>query len=89
MFDSMSAAKPIILAINGVARKLVVDDAKSGVYVEPENAQEIADAIRFYCSSSEIAKQHSQNGYNFVREHFDRSKLADKYIELIRNKVEN
>ena len=89
MFDSMSAAKPIILAINGVARKLVVDDAKSGRYVEPENAQEIADAIRFYRSSSEIARQHGQNGYNFVREHFDRSKLADKYIELIRNKVEN
>jgi glycosyltransferase involved in cell wall biosynthesis len=89
MFDSMSAAKPIIIAIDGVARKLVVDDAKSGMYVEPENAREIADKIRFYCNSSEIAKQHGQNGYNFVREHFDRHKLAEKYIELIREKIEN
>jgi glycosyltransferase involved in cell wall biosynthesis len=89
MFDSMSAAKPIIIAIDGVARKLVVDDAKSGVCVEPENAQEIANKIRFYCNSSEIAKQHGQNGYDFVHKHFDRSKLADKYIELIREKIEN
>lgn len=32
MFDAMSTKKPIILAIGGVSKKLVVEDAQSGIY---------------------------------------------------------
>ena len=39
--------------------------------------------MRMYKNSPEIAKQHAQNGYEFVCEHFDRRKLAGKYIKLI------
>jgi glycosyltransferase involved in cell wall biosynthesis len=87
MFDSMSAAKPIILAIDGEARKLVVDEAKCGVYVEPENALEIAEKIRFYKTSPQTARQHGENGYKYVCEHYDRRKLAAKYRELIQQRV--
>jgi glycosyltransferase involved in cell wall biosynthesis len=83
MFDSMSAAKPIILAIDGVARKLVVDDAKCGIFVEPENAEQIAEKLRFYKNSSQIAKEHGDNGLKYVSEYYDRRKLAAKYIGLI------
>jgi glycosyltransferase involved in cell wall biosynthesis len=83
MFDSMSAAKPIILAIDGVARKLVVEDAHCGIYVEPENAEQIAEKMRFYRNSPQLAKEHGQNGHKYVCENYDRKKLAVKYIELI------
>ncbi len=89
MFDSMSAAKPIILAIDGVARKLVVDDAKCGVYVEPENAGEIADKMRFYREHPDIARQHGRNGYEFVCKNYDRRILAIKYIDLLRTHIAN
>lgn len=89
MFDSMSAAKPIILAIDGVARKLVVDDAHCGIYVEPENAEQIAEKMRFYRNSPRIAKEHGENGYKYACENYDRGKLAAKYIELIENNVAN
>ena len=83
MFDSMSAAKPIILAIDGVARKLVVDDAHCGIYVEPENAEQIAEQMRLYRNSQKIAKEHGENGFKYVSEHYDRRKLAVKYLGLI------
>lgn len=83
MFDSMSAAKPIILAIDGVARKLVVDDAHCGIYVEPENAEQIAEKMRFYRNSPKIAKEHGESGFKYVSEHYDRRKLAVKYLGLI------
>jgi glycosyltransferase involved in cell wall biosynthesis len=89
MFDSMSAAKPIILAIDGVARKLVVDDAKCGVFVEPENAGQIAENMRFYRNSPQLAKEHGKNGYKYVCEHYDRKKLAAKYIELVETRIVN
>jgi glycosyltransferase involved in cell wall biosynthesis len=83
MFDSMSAAKPIILAIDGVARKLVVDDAHCGVYVEPENAERIAEKMRFYRNSPQLAEEHGQNGHKYVCENYDRKKLAAEYIGLV------
>lgn len=89
MFDSMSVAKPIILAIDGVARKLVVEDAKCGVFVEPENAGQIAEKMRFYRNSPQIAKEHGTNGYKYVCEHYDRKKLAVEYIKLIDNHIIN
>jgi len=89
MFDSMSAAKPIVLAIDGVARKLVVEEANCGVYVEPENAGQIAEQMRFYRNSPQIAKEHGENGYKYVCENYDRKKLAAKYIGLIDKRVVN
>ena len=83
MFDAMSSACPIVIAIDGVARKLVTEDAQSGTYVEPENAHQIAEKFRMYKNSPEIAQKHGQSGYEFVCEHFDRRKLADEYIGLI------
>jgi len=86
MFDSMAAARPVILAIDGVARKLI-EDGKAGIYVEPENAEEIANAMKFYRSSPETAMQHGQNGYEFAKQNYDRRNLAAKYIKLIEEKV--
>jgi len=83
MFDSMSAKKPIILAIDGVARKLVVDDAQCGLFAEPENAQDIVDKFRFYKDNPYIARKHGENGYKYVCEYYDRRKLALKYLRLI------
>jgi glycosyltransferase involved in cell wall biosynthesis len=86
MFDSMAAARPVILAIDGVARKLI-EDGKAGIYVEPENAEEIVNAMKLYRSSPETALLHGQNGYEFVKQNYDRRNLAAKYIKLIEEKV--
>ncbi|MBC8378889.1 MAG: glycosyltransferase family 4 protein [Planctomycetes bacterium] len=87
MFDSMSAAKPIVLGIDGVARKLVVDQAHCGTFVEPENAQAIADAMRMYCENPDILKQQGQSGYEYVKANYDRRELAEKYMDLIQQGV--
>jgi glycosyltransferase involved in cell wall biosynthesis len=87
MFDSMAAARTIILAIDGVARKLVVDDAQCGLFVEPENAREIAEKMRFYRNNPDIARRHGMNGYEYVCKNYDRKTLAKKYMELITSHV--
>ena len=43
-FDYMSCKKPILLAIDGVSRKLI-EDAQCGVFAEPENADDIGKNI--------------------------------------------
>jgi glycosyltransferase involved in cell wall biosynthesis len=47
----------------------------------------IAEKIRFYKASPQTARQHGENGYKYVCEHYDRRKLVAKYRELIRQRV--
>ena len=82
-FDYMSCKKPILMAIDGVSRQLV-EAARAGLYVEPEDAEDFAQKIRFYLQNPEIIVQHGQNGYDYAKLNFDRNILANKYLESIK-----
>jgi len=82
-FDYMSCKRPILLAIDGVSRKLV-EDAQCGVFVEPENADDIAAKIRSYLRGEHNIAEQGLNGYNHAKEHFDRDKLALNYLNEIK-----
>jgi len=83
-FDYMSCKKPVLLLIDGVSRELI-EEAKCGVYLEPENTLEIAQGIK------EILKydpsqldEMGEKGYKYAKKHFDREVLAKKYLEVLK-----
>ena len=82
-FDYMSCKKPILLAIDGVSRKLI-EDAQCGVFAEPENADDISEKIRSYLRGEHNMVEQGLNGYHHAKEHFDRNKLAIKYLDEIK-----
>lgn len=84
-FDYMSCKKPILMAIDGVSRKLI-EDAQAGFYVEPENINEYRKVIDIYLENRQIVKSQGENGYDFAKSNFDRSQLATKYISIIDEK---
>jgi len=86
-FDYMGCKKPILMAIDGVSRKLV-EDAQCGIYVEPENPQDFAEKIRYYLDNPDIMPAQGQSGYDFAKENFDRMVLAEKYIEHLQELVD-
>lgn len=86
VFDYMAAAKPIIVAIDGVTRKLV-EDANAGLYVEPESAKEFAEAVLKLKANPQLCNKYGENGLNFVKKNFDRQILAERYIDILQNKV--
>lgn len=77
-FDYMSCKKPTLLAIDGVSRELV-ETARCGIFVEPENPVAIATGIRTVLHDQEGLKKMGENGYRYASEHFDRSILAARY----------
>ncbi len=81
-FDYMSCKKPILMAIDGISRELV-EEAKCGIYIEPENAEDFNTKIRAYIKSDK-AFEDGVNGYMFAKENFDRTKLAYQYLNLIK-----
>lgn len=86
VFDYMSCERPILLGIDGVARELV-EESKSGYYVDPENSKEFAAKIRNLKEDSELARQMGESGLKFVTENFSREALASKYISELEKVV--
>ena len=83
VFDYMSCARPVLLAIDGVARTLVCDQAKAGVFAEPENPQAIASAIRFLVDHPETRAEMAANGRRWVLANASRDALAVRYLEVL------
>lgn len=80
IFDYMSCKKPILVGIDGIARELV-EDNKTGIYIDPENEEECVNSIISLKNNADLRQEFGENGYQFVSTNFDRKKLADKYIE--------
>ena len=69
-FDYMSCKTPILLAIDGISRDLV-KTAQCGVYVEPENAIDIATKLRAFYTYPQKLKEMGNNGYKYAQLHFN------------------
>lgn len=85
VFDYMSCARPSLLAIDGVARKLVCEDAQAGIFAEPENPAAIAAALRHLADSPEQCAQMGTSGREWVLANASRTGLANKYLEVMRD----
>lgn len=86
VFDYMSSARPVIIAVNGIVRELV-ENAKAGIYVEPENAEEFARAVLRLKDNPQLCEEYGKNGLDFVRQNFDRNVLAERYLDILQNRV--
>jgi glycosyltransferase involved in cell wall biosynthesis len=83
VFDYMACERPTLLAIDGVARELVCDDAKAGLFAEPENPQELAQAIRTLAANPEACKTMGRNGRTWVLKNATRDALAQRYLDVM------
>jgi glycosyltransferase involved in cell wall biosynthesis len=83
MFEFFSAARPIILGVDGEARQ-VLEMARAGIYVQPEDVQGLVDAIIRLHSRPDLRVQYGQNGRHFVLDHFSRERKAAEYISILK-----
>ena len=87
MLEFMSCARPVILGVDGQARA-ILEEARAGISVEPENAPALANAIRYLATKREAARQTGQNGREYVIRKFSRSYTAEKYIHVLEDLLE-
>jgi len=85
-FDYFSCKKPILMAIDGVSRELV-EEARAGTYVEPENAEEYSRVIREYLNDNKRLEIEGENGYQYAKNNFDREFLAKEYLKSIKHVI--
>ena len=83
VFDYMACSRPVLIAIDGIARTLVCDEARAGVFAEPENGASIAGAIRLLADSPEKCREMGANGRRWVTENASREVLAQRYLAVL------
>ena len=83
VFDYMACGRPTLLAIDGVARRMVCDEARAGVFAEPENGPAIASAIRYLADNPVLCAEMGARGYQWVTANASRRALAIRYLELM------
>jgi glycosyltransferase involved in cell wall biosynthesis len=82
IFESMAMKKPIVMGVEGESRE-IIEAAGSGLTMEPENAQQLAQAVSKLADSKALCQQLGDSGYDYVAEHFDRYKLAAEFEQKL------
>ena len=83
IFDYMACARPILLAIDGVARKLVCDDAQAGVFSPPEDGPALAETIRRLADAPQLRAELGARGRTWVLANATREALAERYLGVM------
>lgn len=82
VFDYMAAAKPVVLVIDGVIRQ-VIEEAGAGVFVQPGDAQMLAQTVQYLAEHPHEAQQMGICGRKYVQTHFNRVDISDRFVKLI------
>jgi glycosyltransferase involved in cell wall biosynthesis len=75
MFDFMACEKPVIVSVDGEAKR-VVEESGAGIFAEPENTEQMTWAILRLKNSPEECRRMGKAGRAFVQQHFSRRQKA-------------
>jgi glycosyltransferase involved in cell wall biosynthesis len=82
MFDAWACECPVLLSIDGEARE-VLEQADAGVFVEPEDACQMAEALRQLKDQPDRLHRYRANGRHFVEANYSRQQLALRLEALL------
>jgi glycosyltransferase involved in cell wall biosynthesis len=82
MLEFMSCARPVILGVEGQARK-ILQEADCGLAIEPESSDALADAILRLAASPELAQKLGKNGREYVVRKLSRRQTAEDYTQML------
>ena len=81
VFDYMAAGRPVILAIDGVIKEVVIG-AGAGIYVKPGDSAMLSKAVLELYQDQNRAKEMGLKGRHEVEKRFNRSVLASEFLDV-------
>lgn len=87
MLEFMSCARPVILGVDGEARK-ILDEAEAGVYIEPENPSALVQAITRLAANPLLREKLGNNARRHILERFSRKQKAKAYLRVLERVVD-
>lgn len=80
IFENLAMKVPVILAVDGEAKKLFVDEGKCALYVEPENVKDMATAVLHLHTNRAELNVLAENARNYVDQKFNRTIIANNFL---------
>ena len=87
MLEFMSCARPVILGVDGHARR-VMEQAKAGIFVTPEDPAALADAVMRLADDPALRESLGRNGRQHVLQYFSRQHTAKVYLDVLQDLLE-
>jgi glycosyltransferase involved in cell wall biosynthesis len=82
LFEALGAGVPVLAALDGEAKELI-EKSQSGLLVEPENPEDMAQKTLQLYKDAELRRQLGENGRTYVRVHYNREEIAKRFECLI------
>lgn len=82
IFEFLAQERPVVLAARGEIRRLV-SEAKAGFVVDPEDAEQLAQAVRNARAQPAEAAARARAGRQWVEADFPREELARRMAEFL------
>jgi glycosyltransferase involved in cell wall biosynthesis len=82
IFEACGMARPIVMGVGGFAAHFV-EEAQAGIFIAPENEQELVSALETLASDPTLCARLGDSGLAYVSSRFDRDSLARTYLEII------
>jgi glycosyltransferase involved in cell wall biosynthesis len=86
MLEYMACERPVIVAVDGHARQ-IVEQARAGVFVPPEDSHALAETIRSLALNPEHGRRMGFNGRQHILANFSRRQTALDYITALRELI--
>ena len=83
IFENLALGKPLLLSVDGEARKLFVDEGKAALFIEPENSQMLAEKSLLLEANPALVREMGNNGKAYVQSYFMRKKITSDWVSLL------
>lgn len=80
IFESAGCKKPIIMGVDGYAKKLVMA-AEAGMDMMPENAESLVDCVTRLAADPELCARLGENAYRNIALVHNRDRQAEEYLK--------
>ena len=80
--EAMACSKPVICTELGTGTTYINQHQKTGIVVEPNNPEALANAINLLFDKPELRARYGRAGFNRVVNHFSADTMIDNLIEV-------
>jgi colanic acid biosynthesis glycosyl transferase WcaI len=82
LLEYMACERPVIVAVDGQARQ-IVEEASAGIFVEPENSQDLVKAVVDLAEDPERRRLMGASGRQYIVNRSSREKTARDYLTVL------
>mgnify|MGYP001483719482 FL=1 len=85
IFEALAMKKPLLLGVDGEARKHFIENAKAGLFYTPEDVDNLKKQVLYFLENPNDTKNMGERARNYVADVFDRNKIAEGLYDELQN----